>query len=254
LASGLRQKGILKMKIWGLSDLHLSFSSNKPMDIFGPQWQNHAQKMADFWDSLVSHDDIVLCPGDLSWAMKLEEARLDLEWIGKRPGLKILVKGNHDLWWSSISKLRSFIHPSCVALQNDAYDIGEFVIAGSRCWTAPGSFDYTEHDEKIYQRELERLKMSLDKAVSIAPGKKILAAIHYPPFTMNKENTKFADLLERYPVSICVYGHLHGEKSFRYAFEGERNGITYMLLSCDYLKFKPRLVWPFLSSQEESAA
>ncbi len=241
------------MKIWGLSDLHLSFSSDKPMDIFGEHWRNHADKMAHNWDAMVAHEDVVLCPGDLSWAMKLEEAKADLDWIGARPGLKILVKGNHDLWWSGIGKVRALIHGSCIALQNDAYDIGEFVVAGSRCWTAPGSHDYTEHDEKIYLRELERLRMSLEKAMAIAPGKPIIAAIHYPPFTVRKENTAFADLLEKYPVKICVYGHLHGEKSFRYAFEGERNGITYMMLSCDYLNFKPRLVWPMVNSADEVA-
>jgi len=127
------------------------------------------------------------------------------------------------------------------------------VIAGSRCWTAPGSFDYTDHDEKIYKRELERLRLSLDKAVSIAPGKDILAAIHYPPFTVRQENTAYADLLEQYPVKICVYGHLHGEKSFKFAFEGERRGIVYMMLSCDYLKFKPRLVWPLVSTERSEA-
>jgi predicted phosphohydrolase len=238
------------MKIWGISDLHLSFASNKPMDIFGDHWYNHAEKMAGYWDKLISHEDIVLVPGDLSWAMKLQDAKLDLDWIAKRPGLKILVKGNHDLWWSSIGKVRTFIDKSCIALQNDSYDIGEFVIAGSRCWSAPGSFDYTEHDEKIYQRELQRLKISLEHACKLAPNKPIIAAIHYPPFTMKKENTAFADLLEQYPVKICVYGHLHTQKSFQYAFEGMRNNILYMMLSCDYLHFKPRLIWPLLQSDE----
>lgn len=242
------------MKIWGISDLHLSFASDKPMDIFGEHWQNHAQKMADSWDSLVAPDDVVICPGDLSWAMKLEEARLDLEWIKARPGLKILVKGNHDLWWSAIGKVRAAVGGSCVALQNDCYDLGPFVVAGTRCWSAPGAHDYTEHDEKIYLRELERLRMSLEQAQKIANGRDIIAAIHYPPFTVKRENTKFADLLEQYKVRICVYGHLHGERSFAYAFEGERNGIIYMLLSCDYLKFKPRLIWPLVDSSQEGAA
>jgi predicted phosphohydrolase len=238
------------MKIWGISDLHLSFASDKPMDIFGDHWHNHAEKMAYYWDALVDDNDLVLCPGDLSWAMKLAEAKEDLAWIGARPGLKLLVKGNHDLWWSAIGKVRAAIPGSCIALQNDAYDAKEFVIAGSRCWAAPGSQDYTEHDEKIYLRELERLRMSLDKATIMANGRKIIAAIHYPPFTMKRENTKFADLLEKYQVRICVYGHLHGDKSFKYAFEGERNGILYLLLSCDYLKFKPRQIWPLINEEK----
>jgi predicted phosphohydrolase len=239
------------MKIWGISDLHLSFSTDKPMDIFGSHWLNHADQMAEHWDRLVAPEDLVLVPGDLSWAMKLEEARKDMDWIGARPGLKILVKGNHDFWWSAIGKVRAFIPPSCIALQNDAYDAGEFVIAGSRCWSAPGSFDYTAADEVIYRRELERLKMSLDKAKAMAQGRPIIAAIHYPPFTMGQENTAYADLLEQYPVKICVYGHLHGAKSFKYAFEGMRNGILYLMLSCDYLQFKPRLVWPLNNDTAE---
>lgn len=253
IASGLRNR--ISMKIWGISDLHLSFASNKPMDIFGDHWQDHAGQMAHNWDKVVGDQDIVLVPGDLSWAMKLEEASLDLAWIGERKGAqKIIVKGNHDLWWSAIGKVRRAVPDSIIALQNDAHDIGEFVIAGSRCWSAPGSFDYTEHDEKIYLRELERLRMSLDQATKIANGRQIIAAIHYPPFTARKENTKFADLLEKYNIRICVYGHLHGEKSFKYAFEGERNGILYMMLSCDYLKFKPRLVWPLLNSANNLVA
>lgn len=238
------------MKIWGISDLHLSFSTDKPMDIFGEHWQDHAGQMAYHWDLLVQDEDLVLCPGDLSWAMTLDEAKADLDWIGVRPGTKILVKGNHDYWWNGIGKVRNFIPKNCIALQNDAHDVGEFVVAGSRCWSAPGSFDYTAQDEVIYKRELERLKMSLDRAMLVGKGKPILAAIHYPPFTMGQENTAFADLLEKYPVKICVYGHLHGQKSFRYAFEGERNGIIYMMLSCDYLQFKPRLVWPLLNDSQ----
>lgn len=237
------------MKIWGISDLHLSFSTDKPMDIFGDHWQSHHEQMAKNWDQLVLASDIVLVPGDLSWAMKLNEAKADLDWIAKRPGKKIIVKGNHDLWWSSISKVRNFIDNSIIALQNDCFDAKEVVIAGSRCWSAPGAFDYTLHDEKIYLRELERLRLSLNQAKNISKGRPIIAAIHYPPFTAKQENTKYADLLEEFGVKICVYGHLHGSSSFKYAFEGERNGIIYMLISCDYLHFKPRLIWPLLNSQ-----
>ena len=242
------------MKIWGISDLHLSLSTDKPMDIFGDHWRDHAEKMAKSWDVVVSDDDVVLCPGDLSWAMRLDDAKADLDWIGARPGLKILVKGNHDLWWSSISKVRSFIPGSCIALQNDCYDIGSFVVAGSRLWTAPGAFDYTDHDEKIYLREIERLRLSLDRAKAMAQGRPILAAVHYPPFTARKENTRFADLLEEYGVEICVYGHLHGERSFRYAFEGHRNGVLYMMISCDYLNFKPRQIWPLVHDDDSGLA
>lgn len=232
------------MRIWGISDLHLSFSTNKPMDIFGDNWTDHAAQMASAWDRLVSDEDIVLCPGDLSWAMRLEEARLDLEWIGNRPGTKILGRGNHDYWWSSISKVRAALPPKCFALQNDAIDIGEWIVCGSRCWAAPGALDYTEADQKIYERELGRLEISLKAGQAIANGKPLLAAIHYPPFTAKQAPTGFSELLEKYDVKLCVYGHLHGERSHRTAMQGSVNGIEYHLIACDHLNFIPKLLWP----------
>lgn len=231
------------MRIWGISDLHLSFSSSKPMDIFGQHWAGHADKMRVSWDKLVAADDIVLCPGDLSWAMKLSEAKADLDWIGARPGIKILGRGNHDYWWSSIGKVRAALPKGCIALQNDCVDLGEWVVAGSRCWAAPGALDYTDDDQKIYERELLRLRMSLESAKKIANGRPILAAIHYPPFTARQAPTGFSMLLEEFDVKICVYGHLHGERSHRTAVTGLVNGIQYYLLACDYLKFEPVLIW-----------
>ena len=231
------------MRIWGISDLHLSFSTKKPMDVFGDHWRDHAQKMQESWDTQVAPDDIVLCPGDLSWAMRLEEAAADLAWIGARPGFKILGRGNHDYWWSSVGKVRAALPKGCVALQNDCVDIGKVVVAGSRCWAAPGALDYTDADQKIYERELLRLKMSLESAKKIAGGRPILAAIHYPPFTAKKGASGFSDLLEEFGVSTCVYGHLHGERSHRTAVQGEVRGVTYHLIACDFLEFKPKLIW-----------
>ncbi|MBN4077323.1 metallophosphoesterase [Sulfobacillus acidophilus] len=232
------------MRIFGISDLHLSFSSNKPMDIFGDNWKNHAQTMEKNWDSLVLDDDVVLVPGDLSWAMNLSEAKADLDWIGKRPGLKILGRGNHDYWWSGIGKVRKALPKGCVALQNDAFDVGPFVIAGSRLWSSPGALDYKQSDQKIYEREQLRLRLSLEAAKKLAPNKPILAAVHYPPFTAKKPQTEFSKILEEYGVSICVYGHLHGKKSHETAVVGEIRGIKYLLISCDFLNFAPVQIWP----------
>ena len=212
------------------------------MDIFGSHWRGHADKMREAWDRLVAPEDVVLCPGDLSWAMKLEEAKLDLDWIGDRPGLKILCRGNHDYWWSSISKVRAALPKSCIALQNDAYDLGPVVVAGSRCWSSPGALDYTEQDQKIYERECLRLKMSLEAAQKLAAERPIIAAVHYPPLTANHGPTGFSQLLEEFGVCLCVYGHLHGERSHRTAVQGMVNGIEYKMLSCDYLNFTPILV------------
>jgi len=231
------------MRIWGISDLHLSFSSNKPMDVFGKHWEGHVEKMREAWDECVDKKDVVLCPGDLSWAMRLDEAKKDLEWIGQRPGLKILGRGNHDYWWSSIGKVRASLPKSCIALQNDSVDLGEVVVSGSRCWSAPGALDYTEADQKIYERELLRLKMSLESAKKISKEKPIIASIHYPPFTAKQTPTGFSQLLEEFGVSICVYGHLHGERAHRTAVDKEVDGIRYFLIACDYLDFKPKLIW-----------
>ena len=171
----------IALAIFGISDLHLSFSTGKPMDIFGSHWKNHAQKMAESWDSMVGPEDIVLCPGDLSWAMRLDEAQPDLQWIGDRPGKKILGRGNHDYWWNGIKKVRAALPESCIALQNDAVALDDAVIAGSRLWSGPGALDYGPDDQKIYERELSRLELSLKNAQQISEGKPIIASVHYPP-------------------------------------------------------------------------
>ncbi len=232
------------MRIFGISDLHLSFSSDKPMDVFGDHWRGHADKMATAWDAMVGADDVVLCPGDLSWAMKLEGAAPDLGWIGARPGrLKILTRGNHDYWWSAIGKVRAALPVGVVALQNDAVDLGDVVVCGSRLWTCPGALDWDSHDEKIYVREVERLKLSLEAGHKLAAGRPLIAAIHYPPFDKQQGGTAYSALLEQFGVAVCVYGHLHGRRAHRTAFEGDRGGVRYHLIACDHLAFSPVVVW-----------
>jgi uncharacterized protein len=237
--------------IYGISDLHLSFASDKPMDVFGPHWAGHAEKMAAAWDEMVGDDDVVLCPGDLSWAMKLEEAAQDLAWIAARKGrLKILCRGNHDYWWSAIGKVRKALPATLVALQNDAVDLGDVVVAGSRCWTSPGGLDFSPEDEKIYLREVQRLKLSLDEAKRLAAGRPLIAAIHYPPFAADKARspTGFSTQIEEAGVKLCVYGHLHGRHAHRTAFVGARGGVEYRLIACDYLDFRPVKLWPLPAS------
>lgn len=233
------------MRIFGISDLHLSFASDKPMDVFGAHWLGHADKMARAWDELVGPEDVVLCPGDLSWAMRLEEARLDLSWIGARTGQrKVLGRGNHDYWWSAIGKVRQALPPGCIALQNDAVDLGDVVVAGSRCWAAPGGLDFSAADEKIYLRELGRLRLSLAEGRKLAGPRPLIAAIHYPPFAADQRPTGFAHLLEEFGVALCVYGHLHGRRAHRTAVQGEVGGVHYRLIACDFLDFRPTRVWP----------
>ena len=232
------------MRIFGISDLHLSFSSDKPMDVFGDHWRGHADKMAATWDAMVGPDDVVLCPGDLSWAMKLDQAGPDLAWIGARPGrLKVLTRGNHDYWWSAIGKVRAALPAGVVALQNDALDLGDVVVCGSRLWTCPGALDWDSHDDKIYQREVERLRLSLEAGQKLAAGRPLIAAIHYPPFDKQQGSTAYSALLEEFGVVVCVYGHLHGRRAHRTAFEGLRAGVRYHLIACDHLNFSPITVW-----------
>ncbi len=245
----MTNKATNKTRIWGISDLHLSFSTDKPMHVFGDHWQGHDQKMAAAWDATVADDDIVLCPGDLSWAMKLEQADKDLSWIGARKGkTKVLTRGNHDYWWSAIGKVRSALPPSCVALQNDAVDLGDVVCAGSRLWTCPGALDWDAHDDKIYLREVERLKLSLQTAQKMAYGRPLIAAIHYPPFDKQQQHTAYSRLLTEYRCELVVYGHLHGRRAHKTAFEGERDGVVYRLIACDRLHFSPVVVWPLAAA------
>lgn len=236
------------MVVYGISDLHLSFASDKPMDVFGDHWKDHAAKMADAWDRVVGDDDVVLCPGDLSWALRLDEAKEDLAWIGARKGrLKVLGRGNHDYWWSAIGKVRKALPEGCVALQNDAVDLGDVVVAGSRCWAAPGGLDFSEADQKIYERELVRLRLSLEAGRKLAGSRPLIASIHYPPFAADGRPTGFSELIEEHGVALCVYGHLHGRHAHRTAVVGEVRGVRYQLIACDFLDFVPMKLWPLES-------
>ncbi|MDR1135108.1 MAG: metallophosphoesterase [Clostridiales Family XIII bacterium] len=221
------------MSIFAVADLHLSFSGEKPMDVFGAAWVNHAERLKEHWLRDVREGDTVIIAGDNSWALKLQEAELDLEWIADLPGKKILIKGNHDLWWNSVSKLNQF-HPSMYFLQNTFYDAGGVAICGSRGWLSPGDDEYTAHDEKIYKRELMRLEASL-KAAREAGFDDIIAALHFPPTNKRKEESGFTGLMRAYGVKIAVYGHLHGDEVFANGLKGFHYGTEYKLVSLDYL-------------------
>lgn len=227
------------MRIFALGDPHLSLSCDKPMDIFGPNWDNHITRLAQAWQERVGEADAVLLPGDISWAMTLAEAKADLAFLAALPGQKVLLRGNHDYWWNSISKVRDALPPGMHALQNDSLVLGGIAIAGTRGWTCPGSalFDPAT-DQKLYERELIRLELSL-KATQ--PGLPKLCMLHYPPFNEKRQQSGFTKLLEAYGVKWAVYGHLHG-KSCKHAFEGERNGVEYILCSADHLDFAPKLI------------
>ncbi len=226
------------MKFYAISDLHISTNTNKPMDVFGGNWVGYLEKIKSDWQEKVSDDDVVLIGGDISWAMTIDDAAKDILTLSELKGTKVLIKGNHDYWWSGIGKVRDMLPEKFFALQNDSIKIGNVVICGSRCWSVPGSPDFSEQDMKIYLRETERLKLSLKSAEKLKQnGDKLLALIHYPPFNVKRENSAFTDIFENYKVDAVVYGHLHG-KNVRADKLVEKNGVKYYLTSCDQVDNK----------------
>ena len=204
------------------------------MDVFGDHWKNHFERISADWLARVSADDLVLLPGDLSWAMRLEDAIEDLNSIAALPGKKILLRGNHDYWWSSIGRVRRALGEGVYALQNDALLMEGRLYAGTRGWTLPGQ-DASEDDLRIYARERLRLEMSLNNARSKDASAPITALLHYPPLTDDQPG--FSDILEAFGVTDCVYGHLHGAGLYG-AVRGVRGSVRYHQVSCDGLDFK----------------
>ena len=227
------------MQIYAIADLHLSLTAEKPMDVFGEAWRGHAEKLERNWRETVGEEDLVLIPGDISWAMQLSAALPDLSFIGALPGRKILLKGNHDYWWSAIGRVRASLPAGMRALQNDSFVEDGVGICGSRGWLCPGSSNFSQDDEKIYLRELDRLTLSLQ---SLPPVETKIAMLHFPPFSDKDRASGFTERLEAAGVTIAVYGHLHGEAN-RYAFEGEKNGVTYHCVAADKLDFTPKRIF-----------
>ena len=224
------------MALYAIADLHLSNYVNKPMDIFGPHWARHDEKIKEDWLSRLKDEDVILIPGDISWAMNLQEAMIDLKWIAQLPGRKILLKGNHDYWWASISKLNN-IFPNMNFLQNNFFPYKDYAICGTRGWVCPNSKKFTQQDEKVYQREVKRLKLSLEEAVK-TNFKKIIVMLHYPPTNDEFEASLFTEVIKAYDVEIVVYGHLHGKDAYDAGLKGEHDGIIYHLVSSDFLDFR----------------
>ncbi len=223
------------MRIFAISDLHLSFSSDKPMDVFGTMWENHFEQIVADWQEKVTDDDIVLLAGDLSWAMTFENALVDVREIEKLKGKKIIIRGNHDYWWQSYTKLFNiFAEKNIYAIQNNALKFGKYVFCGTRGWTLPES-NKTPEDEKVYKREVIRYELSLTEAKKMQEeGDEIIAMLHYPPFELNNADSDFTLLSEKYGVKKVVYGHLHGARG-RTEISHEKNGIEYIMTSCDKL-------------------
>jgi len=240
------------MAVWAIGDLHLSFNTpGKEMDLFGLEWVNHHEKIAQFWDTHVEANDLVLIPGDISWAMKMEGAMQDLAWVDARPGVKVLIRGNHDYWWESAAKVRKNLPQSLHIISNDAFYFNDIVVVGARLWDSP-EYSFSEYidvkeeskvseekknageNEKIFCRELNRLQMSIDTMQREAKVK--IAMTHYPPIGADLKDSRASKLLENAGIHIAVFGHLHSLKKGAKLF-GTKNNIRYLLTSCDWLHF-----------------
>lgn len=244
------------MNIWAIADIHLAISCpDKTMEDFGPQWNHYMDKMAASWKESVNEGDLVLIPGDISWARTLEDAKIDLEWLENLPGKKIMIRGNHDSWWQSKNKVKSILPPSVIALQNDAYSHKGVSIGGARLWdTSEYSnakiVEYKENPkanpktpvltlqecDTLYDKEIHRLKISLDAMDKGAPLKIVLT--HYPPLSWDLKSSRVHELLKEYQINICLFGHLHNLIPNPPPLFGEKEGISYQFVAADYLDFK----------------
>lgn len=230
------------MNIFAIGDLHLSFDPRieKPMDIFGHRWKDHSKKVETSWREQVKPEDLVILPGDISWGLRQDEAMADLAWIHNLPGKKVITKGNHDLWWTTITKLNK-LFDDIFFLQNKCYTAGTTAICGTRGWICPGTDGFDQHDRKIYERELKRLEFSLEEGRK-GGAETLIAALHYPPTNDKMQGSGFTDMLSAYGVKTCVYGHLHGEEAFKNGIRGVFGGVEYKLVSLDYLEGRPELI------------
>ena len=224
------------MTVYAIGDLHLP-AEQKPMDVFGPHWIDHFQRISEDWRARVSDEDVVLIPGDITWAMQLDAARPDLNAIGALPGRKIITRGNHDFWWSAIGRVRDALPEGMYALQNDGMALDGVLFAGTRGWTLAMDADADPADRKIFQREQMRLEMSLKSARRLSETLPLVVMMHYPPLTESCRETPFTQLLNRYRADHVVYGHLHGPALYG-AFKGVHDGVRYHQVSCDGLNFR----------------
>ena len=232
------------MSIYAIGDLHLSFNNRKPMDIFGNNWEGHEEKIKSDWLEKVKPEDTVILAGDFSWEINLEDTILDFKYLDSLPGKKIMLKGNHDYWWTTLKKMREFLEKNDIQnidfLYNNSFEVEGNIICGTRGWTL--AEENLEEDKKIINRECERLKLSIQDGIKrFGENKEIIAFLHYPPIIQNNifknETTPFIQILKEYSIKKCYYGHLHGP-SIKDAVNGNIEEIDLKLISCDSVDFK----------------
>jgi len=226
------------MAIYAISDLHLAFSENKPMDIFGENWVNYIEKIKTDWQKKVKPEDFVLLPGDFSWAMYLEETYEDFKFLDSLPGKKILLKGNHDYWWTTLNKMYAYLEKNnfkdIYFLHNNSFLCENKIIAGTRGWS-----EKEEMNKKIIRRENLRLNFSINDGIKkFGEDKEIIVCMHYPPYNSYEDlELSFTKTMQKYGVKQCIYGHLHGNIDIENIIK-EKHGIQFKLVSCDQVDFK----------------
>jgi uncharacterized protein len=227
------------MKIFAISDLHLGFGSNKPMDIFGRHWDAHPERIRKEWTGMISNDDLVLVAGDISWAMKPVEAVTDLTFLGGLPGKKIIIKGNHDYWWQGLKKVRDIAPATITPLQNTSYEAQGIGIAGTRLWIDPSLNleKATEEDRKLFERELGRLKNSIE-TVSVN-AQKIIVMTHFPPITPDGKAGKAVEALKGFNIHTWVFGHMHIDGNDYSGFNTAIGNTRFIFTSADCIDFRP---------------
>ena len=225
------------MAIYVIADLHLSFSQDKPMSIFGENWEGHSEKIKNNWISKVKPEDTVVLPGDFSWAMYLQDTYKDFEYLNSLPGKKLLLKGNHDYWWTTVTNMRNFLEENKLKnidfIYNNSYLVENKILTGTRGWNLLD----TENSSKMIKRESIRLQLAIEDGIKkYGDDKEIIVFMHYPPISNTNKKSEFLKILKQYDIKKCYYGHLHG-KSHQDAVEGIVDGIEFKLISADYLNF-----------------
>lgn len=228
------------MRVFAIADPHLSSRAPKPMTVFGAHWERHPEALFEGWRRVVGEDDLVLVPGDVSWAMRLEDALPDLEALAALPGRAVLLRGNHDYWWPSLRKLRAALPTGMLAIQHDAVRVGDVIVAGTRGWVVPGTPGFGVDDERIYRREVQRLRLSLAAAAALGPGR-LVVMLHFPPTTVRGEPSELLDAIAAAGPAALVFGHVHNDAPVHVP---ELPGTVVRYVAADALRFEPALVLP----------
>jgi hypothetical protein len=236
----------MPIHFWAIADTHLSFGKPKNMARFGGKWVNHEETIAHHWQALIAPDDVVLLPGDISWASSVPKVIPDLKWLAALPGRKVLLRGNHDHWWKNVSTARAAVEPFGLSLlEGDSIELNGVIICGAMGHIAPGDPYYDSSDKKDrFNRELVRLEAALKHGTERrAPDQPMILMTHYPPFTSEGKPSAYSELVAKMKPTLCLYGHLHHRKEWDVAVNGIQDEVDYRLVAADFIEMIPQRIW-----------